>query len=73
MPQPLFDEVVDYPEGIPETTDQYARDVSAFLMWTAEPHLVERKRLGFQVLIFLVVFAGLMYLTKRRVWAAVPH
>ena len=42
-------------------------------MWTAEPHLVERKRLGFEVFIFLLVFAGLMYLTKKRVWAQVAH
>ena len=42
-------------------------------MWTAEPHLVARKRIGFQVIIFLAVFATLMYLTKRRVWAAVAH
>ena len=48
-------------------------DVSAFLMWAAEPHLVERKRIGFQVFIFLVVFAGLMYLTKKKVWSKVAH
>jgi ubiquinol-cytochrome c reductase cytochrome c1 subunit len=73
MPSPLFDDLVDYADGSPQTVDQYARDVSAFLMWAAEPHLVERKRMGFMVTIFLVVFAGLMYLTKRRVWAAVEH
>jgi ubiquinol-cytochrome c reductase cytochrome c1 subunit len=42
-------------------------------MWAAEPTLNERKRIGFEVLIFLVVFAGLMYLTKKRVWEKVPH
>lgn len=73
MPSPLSDGVVDYTDGSPQTVDQYAKDVSAFLMWTAEPHLVARKRLGFQVLVFLAVFATLMYLTKRRVWAAVAH
>ena len=62
-----------YTDGTPTTVDQYARDVAAFLMWTAEPHLVERKRLGFEVFIFLLVFAGLMYLTKKRVWAQVAH
>ena len=50
--------LVTYTDGTPQTVDQYSQDVSAFLMWAAEPHLVERKRLGFQVLIFLVVFAG---------------
>lgn len=71
MPPVLFDEIVDYPEGIPETPEQYARDVTAFLMWAAEPHLERRKQLGLQVLIYLVVFAVLMYFTRRRLWAAV--
>jgi cytochrome c1 len=38
------------------------------MMWAAEPHLEARKRIGFQVMIFLVIFAGLMYFTKKRVW-----
>jgi ubiquinol-cytochrome c reductase cytochrome c1 subunit len=73
MPPPLSPDVVTYADGAPQTVDQYARDVSAFLMWTAEPHLVDRKRIGFQAFIFLIVFAGLMYFTKKKVWAAVPH
>ena len=73
MPPPLADGDVKYTDGSPLTVDQYSEDVSAFLMWTAEPHLVARKRLGFQVIIFLAVFATLMYLTKRRVWEAVAH
>ena len=27
-------------------------------MWTAEPHMEARKRLGFQVMIFLLVLCG---------------
>jgi ubiquinol-cytochrome c reductase cytochrome c1 subunit len=73
MPPPLSDDLVTYADGSPQTVDQYSRDVSAFLMWTAEPHLVERKRIGFQAFIFLLVFAGLMYFTKKKVWAGVPH
>ena len=73
MPPPLSANAITYTDGTPQTVDQYARDVSTFLMWTAEPHLVERKRIGFEVFIFLVVFAGLMGLTKRRVWAKVAH
>ncbi|MBO0717621.1 MAG: hypothetical protein J2P55_09860, partial [Rhizobiales bacterium] len=57
----------------PTTVDQYGRDVAAFLMWAAEPTLNARKRLGFQVMIFLIVFTGLLYLTKKRVWHAVLH
>jgi ubiquinol-cytochrome c reductase cytochrome c1 subunit len=73
MPPPLSDGQVTYSDGSPQTVDQYARDVAAFLMWAAEPHLVDRKRMGFEVLIFLIIFTGLMYLTKKKVWAAVAH
>ncbi len=69
MANPLSDGQVEYEDGTPATVDQYARDISAFLMWAAEPHLVERKSMGFKVLIFLAVFAGLLYLTKKKVWA----
>jgi ubiquinol-cytochrome c reductase cytochrome b/c1 subunit len=69
MPKPLSDDQVTYDDGTPQKLDQYAKDVAAFLMWTAEPHLVERKRLGGQVMIFLIIFAGLMYFTKKKVWA----
>ncbi len=68
MPNPLQPGVVSYPDGAPETVAQYARDVAAFLMWVAEPHLEARKRIGFQVIIFLIVFAGLLYFTKKKVW-----
>jgi ubiquinol-cytochrome c reductase cytochrome b/c1 subunit len=69
MRPPLSDGLVDYSDGSPKTADQYARDVVAFLAWAAEPHLEARKRIGFQVMIFLVVFAGLMYFTKKKIWA----
>jgi ubiquinol-cytochrome c reductase cytochrome b/c1 subunit len=68
MPNPLVDGQVEYPDGTPAKADQYAKDVSAFLMWAAEPHLESRKRIGFQVMIFLIAFAGLMYFTKKKVW-----
>lgn len=77
MAPPLSDGSVTYEEGengsVPQTVDQYSRDVSAFLMWMAEPHLVARKEAGFQVIAFLLVFAGLMYLVKRKLWSRVEH
>ena len=69
MPPPLSDKQVDYPDGSPTTVDQYAKDVATFMMWAAEPHLEARKRIGFQVMIFLLVLAGLLYFTKKKVWA----
>ncbi len=73
MPPPLQDDAVTYDDGSPQTVEQYAKDVSAFLMFAAEPHLEQRKQTGFMVMIFLVVFAGLVYLTKRKIWSVVPH
>jgi len=71
MPPPLTDGRVDYADGSPTTVAQYSKDVAAFLMWTAEPHLEARKRIGFQVIVFLIIFAGLMYFTKKKVWKEV--
>lgn len=77
MPKPLSDGQVEYPKGadgqpvVPETLAQYAKDVTTFLMWTAEPHLEARKRLGFQVILFLLVFTGLLYYVKKKVWARI--
>ncbi|MCM2398890.1 cytochrome c1 [Rhizobium sp. S95] len=69
MAQPISDGQVTYDDGSPETLDQYAHDVSAFLMWAAEPHLDERKRTGFMVMVFLAIFSALIYLTKKSVYA----
>ncbi|MGE5260700.1 MAG: cytochrome c1 [Actinomycetota bacterium] len=69
MPPPLSDGVVSYTDGTPKSLDNYARDVSAFLMWAAEPKLEERHQVGARVLLFLAVFAAIMYLAKRTVWA----
>jgi ubiquinol-cytochrome c reductase cytochrome c1 subunit len=77
MSPPLFDEAVAYEDAeggtVPLTTDQYGRDVAAFLMWVADPHLVQRKELGFSVMLFLILFAGLMWFVKQRLWAPVHH
>jgi ubiquinol-cytochrome c reductase cytochrome b/c1 subunit len=69
MPKPLSDDQVTYDDGTPQKIENYAHDVATFLMWTAEPHLEARKRLGLQVMIFLIILAGLLYFTKKRVWA----
>jgi ubiquinol-cytochrome c reductase cytochrome b/c1 subunit len=71
MPPPLTDNRVEYTDGAPTTVEQYAKDISAFLMWTAEPHLEARKRIGMQVFIFLIVLSALLYFTKKKVWHAV--
>lgn len=69
MPPPLSDGQVDYEDGTPNTVDQMAKDVAHFMMWTAEPKLEQRHRMGFQALIYLVALTGILYFTMRKVWA----
>lgn len=69
MPNPLVDGIIPYTDGTEPTVDNYARDVSAFLMWAAEPKLEERHQVGTRVMVFLLVFAIIMYFAKRAVWA----
>ena len=73
MAKPLSDDQVTYDDGAPQTVEQYSRDVAAFLMWAAEPHLEDRKRTGFMVMVFLLIFTGLIYLTKKSVYANKEH
>ncbi|MEM6381752.1 MAG: cytochrome c1 [Pseudomonadota bacterium] len=73
MAQPLWDGMHAYQDGSPETVSQYSKDISAFMMWAAEPHLNARKEMGFRVMAFLLIFGGLVYATKRRVWSTIEH
>jgi cytochrome c1 len=73
MPPPLSDGALTYTDGTKPTLDNYARDVSAYLMWAAEPKLEERHKTGLRVMIYLIVFAVIMYLAKRTVWARLHH
>jgi ubiquinol-cytochrome c reductase cytochrome b/c1 subunit len=70
MPKPLSDGQVTFDDGSPATVAQYAKDVTTFLMWAAEPHMEARKQLGLQVFVFLILLAGLLYFTKKKVWAS---
>ncbi|WP_375695112.1 cytochrome c1 [Bartonella sp. AC90GZZY] len=73
MAPPLSDGVVAYEDGTPETVEHYARDVSAFLMWSADPHMEIRKKTGFRVILFLIIFAGLVYILKGRIWRSLEE
>ena len=73
MPPPLNDGQVAYTDGAPQTVEQYSKDIAAFMMWAAEPKLVERKRTGLEVVIFLAVFIGLLYQVKKRIWAGISE
>lgn len=73
MAPPLSDDIVTYADGTPATVEQMAHDVTAFLMWAAEPKLEDRTSLGFRVMIFLVILSVLLYFVNRKVWAPVKR
>jgi ubiquinol-cytochrome c reductase cytochrome c1 subunit len=74
MANPLgSDGIVTYADGTNATRDQMAKDVAAFLVWTAEPTLEKRHQTGWAVLIFLFIATGLGYMAYRNVWAGVKH
>jgi len=74
MPPPLTsDGQVTYADGTPATRQQMATDVSAFLMWAAEPKLESRHRTGIAVVIYLLLATVLAFGAYRNVWAGKKH
>jgi ubiquinol-cytochrome c reductase cytochrome c1 subunit len=73
MIAPLTEGAVKYTDGSPTSVEQYARDVTAFLAWAADPKLEERKRMGLAVMLYLLVTTVLLFLAKQRLWSSVKH
>ena len=73
MPPPLAPGKVTFDDGKPSTVDQQAKDVVAFLTWASEPKMEERKQFGLGAMIYLLVFAGLLWASYRRLWRNVAH
>lgn len=71
MTPPLSAGIVTYGDGSEPSVHQMAHDVVTFLSWAAEPELEDRKETGYKALIYLFVFALVMYLTMRRIWSRV--
>ena len=71
MSNPLSDDLVSYSDGTKATEAQMAKDVTTFLTWAAEPHLEERHKLGFKVIIFLTILSILVYFSMRRLWSRI--
>ncbi len=70
MPAPIVaDGQVSYADGTKSTVDQMAKDVSAFLVWTAEPNLETRHQTGWATLIFLLFGTTLAYFAYKNIWA----
>lgn len=73
MAAPLSEEAVEYEDGTKPSVENYAKDVTAFLMWAAEPKMEQRKELGITVILFLLILSVLLYLTKKKVWSRLKH
>jgi ubiquinol-cytochrome c reductase cytochrome c1 subunit len=71
MPPPLSDGAVTYADGTKATVSQMSHDIVTFLAWASEPHLDERHRTGFKVMLFLIVGVGVFYAAKRKIWSAI--
>lgn len=73
MPFQLTDERVTFDDHAHARTDDEAKDVVAFLAWASDPHQVERKQIGFSVIIYLLILAGIVYASYRRLWRRIEH
>jgi ubiquinol-cytochrome c reductase cytochrome c1 subunit len=73
MAPPLVAGAVTYDDGTEPTVDQMAQDVSAFLAWASDPHQIERKRTGFAVLIYLLLFGVITWFSYKKIWRDVGH
>ena len=71
MASPLLEGIVEYSDGTEATVDQMAKDVTTFLAWAAEPELEERHRVGFKVIIYLILLTILVYLSMKKIWSRV--
>jgi ubiquinol-cytochrome c reductase cytochrome c1 subunit len=73
MPPPLTPNKVSFDDKTPSTVQNEARAVAAYLAWASDPKQIERKQTGFMVMIYLLVLAGLVYASYRRVWRNESH
>ena len=71
MSAPLSDGLVEYSDGTEATKEQMAKDITTFLMWSAEPHLETRHKTGFRVIVYLIILSVLVYLTMKKIWSRV--
>jgi ubiquinol-cytochrome c reductase cytochrome c1 subunit len=74
MKAPLSDGIVDYAdEAIPETVDQYAKDVVEFLTWASEPKMEQRKSLGVVTMGYLIFLTLVLFMSYRAIWSKIEH
>ena len=73
MAPPLAAGQVTFDDGTKSTLEQQAKDVAAFIAWASEPKMEERKAFGMAAMIYLFIFAGLLYASYRKIWKNVAH
>ena len=71
MPAPLSDDLIEYSDGTKATAEQMSKDVTNFLMWSAEPHLEQRHKTGFRVISYLIILTVLVYFTMKKIWSRI--
>ena len=71
MSNQLSDGLVEYADGTNASVEQMAKDVSTFLMWTAEPHLESRHRMGFKAIFYLIILTILVYFSMKKIWSRI--
>ena len=71
MPNQLSDGLVVYADGTEASVEQMSKDVTTFLMWSAEPHLESRHRMGFKAILYLIVLTILVYFSMKRIWSRI--
>jgi ubiquinol-cytochrome c reductase cytochrome c1 subunit len=71
MPPQIYEATVEYMDGTEPTAEQHAEDIAAFLMWAAEPKMMERKEAGLRSLLWLGLLAVMMYYVNKKIWAPV--
>ena len=71
MSNQLSNGLVEYSDGTKATVEQMSKDVTTFLMWTAEPHLETRHKMGFKAIVYLIILTILVYFSMKKIWSRV--
>ena len=69
MSEPISDGIVEYSDGTEATKEQITKDITAFLVWSSEPHLESQHKMGFKAIIYLIILITLVYMSKNKVWS----
>ena len=71
MPNALSNGLLDYVDGTEATSQQMAKDIATFLTWASEPSLEARHKMGFKVILYLIVLGILVYFSMKRLWSRI--